>query len=77
VYTLTNIHIHVCIYKHRPGSGSDEITAGTRSVLGKVLRGLGVDSMLDIGCGDWNWMKLLNLSRVKYTGIDIVEEVRL
>jgi hypothetical protein len=69
--------MYMYIYKHRPGSGSDEITAGTRSVLGKVLRGLGVDSMLDIGCGDWNWMKLLNLSRVKYTGIDIVEEVRL
>jgi tetratricopeptide (TPR) repeat protein len=45
-----------------PGSGSDEITEGTRAVLDKVLRGLHVQSMLDIGCGDWNWMKLLNLS---------------
>ena len=45
-----------------PGSGSDDVTVGTRDVLVEVLRTLQVGSMLDVGCGDWNWMKLLDLS---------------
>ena len=45
-----------------PGSNNDEITAGTRSVLARVLSALGIRSMLDIGCGDLNWMQHFNLS---------------
>ncbi|MDX2113483.1 MAG: methyltransferase domain-containing protein [Alphaproteobacteria bacterium] len=33
-----------------------------------------VRSILDVGCGDWNWMSTMNLSGVRYLGIDIVHE---
>jgi hypothetical protein len=31
--------------------------------------------MLDIPCGDWNWMKKVDLSSVSYIGADIVEKL--
>ena len=56
-----------------PGSNSDEITAGTRRVLGQVLEELGIRSILDVGCGDLHWIRNLDLSSVRYQGIDIVD----
>jgi hypothetical protein len=32
-----------------------------------------INSVLDIPCGDFNWMKLVNLSEIKYVGADIVK----
>ena len=32
-------------------------------------------TILDIPCGDFNWMQHLNLSNIKYVGADIVEEM--
>lgn len=32
----------------------------------------GIKSIVDLGCGDWNWMKHLDLSGVKYDGFDVV-----
>ena len=34
-----------------------------------------IRSILDIPCGDFNWMRHLNLSNIKYVGADIVEEM--
>ena len=31
--------------------------------------------MLDIPCGDFNWMKNIDLNSIDYTGADIVEEL--
>jgi predicted nucleotidyltransferase len=31
-------------------------------------------SIVDVGCGDWNWMSCVNLKEISYTGIDIVKE---
>jgi len=32
-----------------------------------------VKSIVDLGCGDWNWMKHLDLSGIQYDGFDVVE----
>jgi SAM-dependent methyltransferase len=54
------------------GAGSTlSQTAVLRAELPGLLRGLGVRSMLDIPCGDFNWMRELDLP-VQYIGADIV-----
>jgi len=30
-------------------------------------------TLLDAGCGDFNWMKNVNLDRINYIGVDVVE----
>jgi len=55
-----------------PGSNLME-TRTIRRDLPRLLRKYGVGSILDIPCGDFNWMKEIDLSGVKYTGGDIVQ----
>jgi hypothetical protein len=60
----------------RSGEGSTvAMTQNVREILARVIRERGVTSFLDAPCGDWNWMRLMDLSGVKYTGGDIVPEV--
>ncbi|MGF6767442.1 SAM-dependent methyltransferase [Paraburkholderia sp. GAS33] len=40
-----------------------------------VLRRFGVRSMLDVPCGDFNWMRHVDLSGIDYTGVDIVPDL--
>lgn len=60
----------------RPGSGSELRTTDTlREELPKLLRYLNVKSMLDLPCGDYNWMSEVDLGGIFYRGADIVEEL--
>jgi hypothetical protein len=55
------------------GEGSDAIqTAQLRTALPSLLRQLEVKTLLDIPCGDFYWMKEVDLQDIKYTGGDIV-----
>ncbi len=47
-------------------------TATLRAELPGLLRKLGVRSLLDLPCGDFNWMQHLDLTGIRYTGGDIV-----
>ncbi len=40
-----------------------------------VFQEFEITSMLDIPCGDFNWMRNIDLSKMKYTGADIVEAI--
>jgi hypothetical protein len=63
-------------HESRSGRGSD--LDQTRVLIDKlpdVFREFGVRSLLDIPCGDFNWMRHLDLDGVAYIGADIVEEV--
>jgi len=40
-----------------------------------MLRRFGVSSVLDVPCGDFNWMRHVDLSGIEYTGADIVAEL--
>jgi hypothetical protein len=39
------------------------------------LRELRVRSLLDAPCGDFNWMREINLAGIDYTGVDIVPAI--
>jgi 2-polyprenyl-3-methyl-5-hydroxy-6-metoxy-1,4-benzoquinol methylase len=56
------------------GPGSDyEQTKFLIPELNIMLKSLNIKSMLDIPCGDFNWMKQVDLSKISYHGADIVE----
>jgi SAM-dependent methyltransferase len=58
------------------GGGSTlEKTTKIRTELPDILRKYNINSMLDIPCGDFNWMKEVNLPIKKYIGADIVDEL--
>ncbi len=65
--------------------GSDESVSGIGSTL-KLADNLiqqlrpflnqhGITSVLDLPCGDFNWMKKVDLSGISYIGADVVEEL--
>src|SRR5579859_6379296 len=41
-----------------------------RSKLPRVLQQLGIKTLLDAGCGDFNWLKVTNLGVEDYIGVD-------
>jgi len=43
--------------------------------LEKLLHDLDIRSLLDIPCGDLSWMQKIDLSKIHYTGADIVEDL--
>ena len=43
--------------------------------LPELFRKLGIRTLLDIPCGDFNWMQKVDLGAVQYTGADIVSEL--
>ncbi|MBK7803605.1 MAG: class I SAM-dependent methyltransferase [Chloracidobacterium sp.] len=57
-----------------PGSAKQQ-TAAVVASLPAVLSELGIRTMLDIPCGDFNWLKSVELRDVKYTGADIVDDL--
>jgi SAM-dependent methyltransferase len=60
----------------RSGPASSlERTAEIREHLPQLFQQLQIQSLLDCGCGDWNWMKTVNLSGIQYMGVDIVEQL--
>ena len=73
------------IYNHSTGWGSKESKSGVGSelksteILRKELKILflkyGINSILDVPCGDFNWFSQMDLTNIKYTGADIVEDL--
>ena len=58
------------------GQGSDlEQTARLAAQLPDILEELGAHSILDIPCGDFFWMRHVNLRGIRYIGADIVESL--
>jgi SAM-dependent methyltransferase len=58
------------------GIGSElKNTELIRNELPYLFQKFDIKSMLDIPCGDWNWMKKVDLSNVSYIGADIVEKL--
>jgi hypothetical protein len=69
------------VWRSNPGSGSlsgygseIEMTGSVREQLPDVLRTLGTRTLLDVGCGDFNWMKEVELP-CAYIGLDVVADV--
>lgn len=55
------------------GNGSSlAATERLRAALPQALKDLGVKTLLDVPCGDWNWMSQVDLPVERYVGGDIV-----
>ncbi len=58
------------------GRGSEtEATTSIRPYLPELFKRLNVKTFLDSPCGDWNWMRQVDLSGVDYIGADVVPSV--
>jgi hypothetical protein len=63
------------LWEGQTRSGEGSTTEAAANIIREVpllLGDLGVKSMLDIPCGDFNWMSQIDLGAVDYTGADIV-----
>lgn len=60
----------------RSGRGSDLVQTETiRTSLPKLFKELEIKSLLDIPCGDFFWLKEVNLDFLSYIGADIVDDI--
>jgi len=60
----------------RSGTGSNlKQTEIIRRELPNILNELKIQSMLDIPCGDFFWLKEIDLSFLSYIGADIVDDI--
>jgi hypothetical protein len=57
-----------------PGSSLFQ-TRAVREGLQRILSAYDIGSMLDVPCGDFHWMRAVDLSRVRYIGGDIVPDL--
>jgi len=58
------------------GSGSTlDITPEYRSYLEEFIRKHGVTSVVDAGCGDWNFSSVIDWGGASYLGVDIASDV--
>jgi SAM-dependent methyltransferase len=57
-----------------PGSAGNQ-TAVLQAELPRLLRRFEVTTLLDLPCGDANWMSTISLPGVRYLGADLVPEV--
>lgn len=58
------------------GEGSELKQAETLIIeLNSLIANRNISSILDIPCGDFNWMQHVDLSKVNYVGADIVNEL--
>lgn len=60
------------------GSGEGSTPANTmqyRQYLQKFLSEKGIRTVVDFGCGDWQFCRLMDWSNVRYLGIDIVPAI--
>jgi hypothetical protein len=76
--------VFTSIYRNNEWGGTDSISGTgsdihqTRAVIRElpaVLASFRISTMLDIPCGDFHWMKHVELSDIDYLGADIVDEV--
>lgn len=67
--------VHGEAQESRSGIGSSAAaTAGLLERINAAMNYLGAESLVDVGCGDWNWMKRGTFD-FAYTGVDVVPEV--
>jgi hypothetical protein len=60
----------------RSGPGSSVFrTRLVRPALSSLLRNLEVQSVLDLACGDFNWMRFTEMPEILYIGADVVPEI--
>jgi hypothetical protein len=61
----------------KSGAGSEGDFAEQKiNLIQDIIEEYNIQSIIDIGCGDLNWMKIiLEKTNINYTGIDVVESL--
>jgi 2-polyprenyl-3-methyl-5-hydroxy-6-metoxy-1,4-benzoquinol methylase len=78
---MSNKEVFSKIYKEdlwHGGSGAGSKLENVKEyvdILQKYIDKPEVKTVLDLGCGDWQFSKFLDLSSVSYLGVDVVESV--
>ena len=78
---MSNKEVFSKIYKEdlwHGGSGAGSEIENVKeyvNILQKYIDKPEIETVLDLGCGDWQFSKFLNLSSVSYLGVDVVESV--
>jgi SAM-dependent methyltransferase len=57
-----------------PGS-TPEATSQYREFLREFLKDRDISSVVDLGCGDWQFSQLIDWTRIDYTGLDVSSAV--
>lgn len=64
--------------KSSSGDGSDLIqTAHIRERIPQLIKQLNIKSFLDAPCGDFFWMKTVDLGVERYIGVDVIQKIIL
>jgi len=50
-------------------------TEAIRTELPALLKSIGANSLIDAACGDFNWLRHIELNKTEYIGIDIVPQL--
>lgn len=78
--------VFTAIYRAKKWGGKDSVSGPgsdvhqTRAIINELpalLNDFNISTMLDIPCGDFHWMKNVNLNNIGYTGADVVKEMIL
>jgi 2-polyprenyl-3-methyl-5-hydroxy-6-metoxy-1,4-benzoquinol methylase len=78
---MSNAEVFSKIYKEdlwHGGSGAGSKLENVKEyveILQKYIDKPEVKTVLDLGCGDWQFSKFLDLSSVSYLGVDVVESI--
>ena len=82
----TTQEIFTTIYNDNHWKSSESVSGGgseleqTNSVIKEIniiLKSYSIKSILDVPCGDFNWMRFVDLAETKYIGADIVDKLIL
>jgi SAM-dependent methyltransferase len=64
------------IWEYGSGEGSlPEHTRGYRRFLERFILEMQIKSVVDYGCGDWQFSRLIDWGGVRYLGLDIVDSL--
>lgn len=69
------------IYKNNYWNGGSgpgsrlEYNTEYMKILQRLFVDLDIKSIVDIGCGDWQFSRYLNFGKINYIGLDVVEDV--
>ena len=78
---MSNAEVFSKIYEEdlwHGGSGAGSKIENVKEyvdILQKYINKPEIKTVLDLGCGDWQFSKFLDLSSVSYLGVDVVESV--
>ncbi len=63
--------------KETPSGRGSELASAENAInaIGQIIKDYRISSIIDLACGDFNWMKQVDLGNSQYLGVDIVDSL--